>query len=70
MPQRKKYVDDNLSGKVDKVAEAVEDNIAVLDENGNIKDSGEKTSDFVRTLFEEVIIGKTGKEMSLPIRRK
>jgi len=54
----KKYVDDNLSGKVDKVAEAVEDNIAVLDENGNIKDSGEKTSDFVRTLFEEVIIGE------------
>ena len=49
-------IDTALLGKVDKVAEAVEDNIAVLDESGNIKDSGEKTSDFVKTIFEEVVI--------------
>ena len=36
----------DISGKADKVANAVENNFAGLDSNGNLKDSGSKASDF------------------------
>lgn len=37
----------DISGKADKVANAVEGNFAGLDANGNLTDSGKKASDFV-----------------------
>ena len=40
------YVSD-ISGKADKVENATNNNFAALDANGNLKDSGKKTSDFV-----------------------
>lgn len=36
----------NISGKADKVANAIEGNFAGLDANGNLTDSGKKASDF------------------------
>lgn len=37
----------DISGKADKVAKATAGNLAGLDENGNLTDSGKKASDFV-----------------------
>ena len=37
----------DISGKADKVANATEGNLAGLDANGNLTDSGKKASDFV-----------------------
>lgn len=42
-----KPADVDISGKADKVAGATEGNLAALDANGNLADSGKKPSDFV-----------------------
>lgn len=47
----------DISGKADKVANAVENNFAGLDANGNLKDSGSKASDFKtkQTAVEDIL---------------
>lgn len=40
--------DQDISGKADKVADAVEGNLAKLDANGNLADAGVKDTDFVK----------------------
>lgn len=44
----KKYVDDGLSSKANKVSSPTEDNFAGLTVEGDIKDSGKKPTDFVQ----------------------
>ena len=41
----------DLSGKADKVVGATEGNLAALDANGNLTDSGKKAGDFVEKVF-------------------
>ena len=41
----------NTSGKADKVADATEGNLAALDADGNLTDSGKKPGDFVEKVF-------------------
>lgn len=45
-PDANKAVNINLSGKADKVASATAGNLAALDANGNLTDSGKKAADF------------------------
>lgn len=40
----------DVTGKADKVSNATNDNLAALDSNGNLKDSGSKASDFQTTI--------------------
>ena len=49
-----------LSAKVDKVTTATEDNFASFDANGNIKDSGKKTSDFANATHSHAMAEVTG----------
>lgn len=44
----KKYVDDSVSGKANKVSTPTENNFAGLTSTGDIKDSGKKATDFVQ----------------------
>lgn len=48
-----------LSGKADKVSGAVANDVAILDSNGNLVDSGKKLADYVTLVGVETITNKT-----------
>ena len=55
----KKYVDDGLSPKANKVSSPTTDNFASLKSDGDIQDSGKKASDFVEKNFKTATITTT-----------
>ncbi len=55
----KKYVDDSVSGKANKVSTPTENNFAGLTSDGDLKDSGKKATDFVEKNFKTATITTT-----------
>ena len=55
----KKYVDDSVSGKANKVSTPTENNFAGLTSGGDLKDSGKKATDFVEKNFKTATITTT-----------
>ncbi len=55
----KKYVDDSVSGKANKVSTPTENNFASLTSGGDLKDSGKKATDFVEKNFKTATITTT-----------
>jgi hypothetical protein len=55
----KKYVDDSVSGKANKVSSPTTDNFASLKSDGDIQDSGKKASDFAEKNFKTATITTT-----------
>jgi len=62
----KKYVDDSVSGKANKVSSPTTDNFASLKSDGDIQDSGKKASDFAEKNFKTATITTTWSGTSAP----
>ena len=65
-PVQNKVVSAALEGKADRVANATSGNLASLDSNGNLNDSGKKAVDFAAATHKHGNIDSDGKSISEP----